>query len=193
MMKTGMQKLQERVKNKGKDLNKQILAFALFTLYKPGEVLEDRPPVQAHERRSATEIVGRTGSGEEEFEQVIRLKSSLPKSSFSSVQNCFPSGSYIVRQGTTGDTFYIICEGKVRVTRKGEGGGGAAGGEKEEEIRVLGRGDYFGEQALLRSELRTANVVALPKDAKNNNGGGAGSNNKSSHDGAVECLVLDRE
>ena len=49
-------------------------------------------------------------------------------------------GNYIVREGTSGDTFYIISEGDVRVTKKSAG--------KEEEIRSLGRGDYFGEQVI---------------------------------------------
>jgi len=40
-----------------------------------------------------------------------------------------------------GDTFYIICDGSVKVTKKGEGG-------SEEEIRTLKKGDYFGEQVL---------------------------------------------
>lgn len=44
---------------------------------------------------------------------------------------------------------------------------------QEEEIRFLSRGDYFGEQALLKTDFRTANVIANTK--------------------TVECLVLDRE
>ncbi len=48
-----------------------------------------------------------------------------------------------------------------------------AGQVEEEEIRFLSRGDYFGEQALLKTDFRTANVVANTK--------------------TVECLVLDRE
>lgn len=47
-------------------------------------------------------------------------------------------GQYIVREGTSGDTFYIISDGGVRVTKKTGG--------REEEIRSLARGDYFGEQ-----------------------------------------------
>ena len=41
-------------------------------------------------------------------------------------------------QGTSGDTFYIISEGEVKVTQKGDG--------QEAEIRTLTKGDYFGEQ-----------------------------------------------
>ena len=33
----------------------------------------------------------------------------------------FSHGDYIVRQGTSGDTFYIISEGQVRITKKVEG------------------------------------------------------------------------
>jgi cGMP-dependent protein kinase len=44
---------------------------------------------------------------------------------------------------------------------------------EEEEVRVLENGDYFGEQALLKEECRSANVIALPP--------------------GVECLTLGRE
>ena len=44
---------------------------------------------------------------------------------------------------------------------------------REEPIRSLSRGDYFGEQALLKTDVRTANVIAESDD--------------------VECLSLDRE
>lgn len=43
----------------------------------------------------------------------------------------------------------------------------------EEDIRILQRGDYFGEQALLKEDKRTANVIAMSP--------------------GVECLTLDRE
>ena len=45
-----------------------------------------------------------------------------------------------MREGTSGDTFYIISDGGVRVTKKTAG--------REEEIRSLARGDYFGEQVI---------------------------------------------
>lgn len=44
---------------------------------------------------------------------------------------------------------------------------------EEQDIRLLESGDYFGEQALLKTDCRTANVVALNP--------------------GVECLTLDRE
>lgn len=48
-----------------------------------------------------------------------------------------------------------------------------SGKTEEEEVRVLEKGDYFGEQALLKEECRSANVIALPP--------------------GVECLTLGRE
>ncbi|CAG2176568.1 unnamed protein product, partial [Oppiella nova] len=78
----------------------------------------------------------------------------------------YPAGDYICRQGCSGDSFYIISSGSVKVTQHNFIG--------EETLRTLKAGDYFGEQALLVSSnpsaLRTANVVSLD----------------------CECLVLDR-
>ena len=46
----------------------------------------------------------------------------------------FTGGEHIVREGTVGDTFYILASGTVRVTKRGE------------LIREIGQGEYFGEQ-----------------------------------------------
>ncbi|XP_055953942.1 cGMP-dependent protein kinase, isozyme 1-like [Argiope bruennichi] len=82
----------------------------------------------------------------------------------------YPAAEYIIRQGETGDTFFIISNGQVRVTQKVVTDDGLF---TEEEIRCLGRGEYFGEQALLREDKRTANVIAMEP--------------------GVECLTLNRE
>lgn len=47
------------------------------------------------------------------------------------------------------------------------------GSSVEEEIRTLERGDYFGEQSLIKEDKRTANIIAMTP--------------------GVECLTLDRE
>ena len=88
----------------------------------------------------------------------------------------FTQGEHIVREGTAGDTFYILASGEVRVTIRGE------------TVRQMGQGEYFGEQvqctqrlydrdsyfqALLKTDLRTASVMAISE--------------------TVECLALDRE
>jgi CRP-like cAMP-binding protein len=81
------------------------------------------------------------------FLKSVPLLSSLPSLVLSKMSDVlemetYRQGDYIIREATNGDTFYIIAEGSVRVTKKAADGGVA----EEEEIRTLGRGDYFGEQ-----------------------------------------------
>lgn len=72
-----------------------------------------------------------------------------------------------MKQGEKGDKFYIISGGSVRITKDTDYGG-------EEELVVLGKGQYFGEKALYDDagdNRRHANAIALVP---------------------VECLTLDR-
>lgn len=78
----------------------------------------------------------------------------------------FTEGEFIIREGSKGDTFYIISNGGVRVTQS------IQGHEVPQEVRQLSKGDCFGEKALLSEDVRTANVIA-GKDG-------------------CECLVVDR-
>jgi CRP-like cAMP-binding protein len=61
-------------------------------------------------------------------------------------------GTVIVRQGAPADKFFIIVEGEVEVIR--EDGG------DERRLATLGRGQFFGEMAILRDTPRTATVRA---------------------------------
>lgn len=63
----------------------------------------------------------------------------------------FAPGQKIVSEGEPGDLMYILKVGTVSCTLKGA------------EIRQLGRGEFFGEQALLYDTARTATVTALTK------------------------------
>ena len=52
---------------------------------------------------------------------VEKLKA-LPQAKLMKIADCldeatYKKGDYIIRQGATGDTFYIIEEGKVKVTQ----------------------------------------------------------------------------
>ncbi|MEQ2249600.1 hypothetical protein ILYODFUR_031019, partial [Ilyodon furcidens] len=70
----------------------------------------------------------------------------------------------IVREGTEGNTFYIILKGEVLVTKNVNG--------HQKQIRRMGKGEHFGEQALIREILRTATCTA---------------------EGPVTCFSIDKE
>ncbi|XP_005922722.2 cGMP-dependent protein kinase 1 isoform X2 [Haplochromis burtoni] len=78
----------------------------------------------------------------------------------------YTDSEYIIRQGATGDTFYIISKGQVKVTEKGQ--------EQEEQVVLskLSERQWFGEKALWGEDIRTVSVIAA---------------------GEVTCLVIDRD
>ncbi len=62
------------------------------------------------------------------------------------------AGKVIFREGEEGDQMYIIQEGTVRISKNIDG--------KEYTLAVLGKGDFFGEMALVTRVKRTATVTA---------------------------------
>ena len=50
--------------------------------------------------------------------------------------------------------FFIIRSGQVKITKDTPSG-------EEEEVAQFGKGDYFGEIALIKEDVRSANVYAV--------------------------------
>lgn len=65
----------------------------------------------------------------------------------------FDDGEVLVREGDSGDSLFVIEEGSVVVSKRGEEGG-------EVELARLEAGDFYGERSLLTGEDRSATVVS---------------------------------
>lgn len=65
----------------------------------------------------------------------------------------YQPGEIIIRQGEPGDCMYVIQAGQVAVVMEEDG--------QEMLLRVLGKGDFFGEMAVFEQEVRSATVYAL--------------------------------
>lgn len=63
--------------------------------------------------------------------------------------NVYSKGETIIREGSEGDSMFIVHDGAVSVRVEGR------------EVARLEPGDFFGEMALLTGERRTADVVAV--------------------------------
>jgi uncharacterized protein YhbP (UPF0306 family) len=63
------------------------------------------------------------------------------------------AGDVVVRQGAPADKFFIIVDGEVEVVRETDG--------EAKPLATLGRGQFFGEIAILRDMPRMATVRAL--------------------------------
>ena len=70
-------------------------------------------------------------------------------------QVSFSRGATLMRQGEFGTSMFSIISGKVAVLVHEPGG--------EEEVAVLGPGDFVGEMSLLTGERRSATVTARSK------------------------------
>ena len=64
----------------------------------------------------------------------------------------FAAGAIVTRQGDPGDKFYVIRSGQVDIL--------VDSGAGPKQVATLGKGDFFGEAALLTGAPRNATVVA---------------------------------
>jgi cAMP-dependent protein kinase regulator len=91
------------------------------------------------------------------LEEVALLSSLLPyersKIADALESVTFQAGETIIRQGDPGDNFYLIESGEAEVVKNG----------LQEAVNKLGKGDYFGELALLNDAPRAASVRAITK------------------------------
>ena len=103
--------------------------------------------VWALERRVFQQVMVSSGlkrmENQMNFLKSVPLLSNLPTNLLAKLADVleteqFMSEDYIIREGTTGDTFYILAAGSVRVTKRMEDG-------SEEIIRDMAEGEYFGE------------------------------------------------
>jgi CRP-like cAMP-binding protein len=62
------------------------------------------------------------------------------------------AGKVLFREGETGEHMYIIQEGSVRISKNIDG--------RDHILAVLGKGDFFGEMAIVTRTTRTATATA---------------------------------
>lgn len=70
------------------------------------------------------------------------------------VPRTFPAGTRVFHEGDTSDACYIVSSGSFRVTREHSDG-------RAITLATLGRGEVFGELAMLDHDVRSASAEAL--------------------------------
>jgi cAMP-dependent protein kinase regulator len=68
----------------------------------------------------------------------------------------FKQNENVIKEGEYGDIFYIIEEGTAIATK-------SFSNKKPVTVKEYKKGDYFGELALLKNQVRAANIIATVK------------------------------
>jgi CRP/FNR family cyclic AMP-dependent transcriptional regulator len=96
---------------------------------------------------------------EQELLRSVPIFSELTDADFSSLAKVsnrrrYPKDSVVFFENEQGDFFFMILEGRIKVTILGDDG-------REVILSLLGSGDFFGEMALLDNEPRSATAIAV--------------------------------
>jgi CRP-like cAMP-binding protein len=110
------------------------------------------------------ELLKNVKIGEKELDKIMSV-AELEQMAVALDKATYENSEKILIQGNTGDEFFIIADGKVKVLVADKDG-------TEKQVATLSKGDYFGEKALLSADVRGATCVA---------------------EGTVTCLTLERD
>jgi CRP-like cAMP-binding protein len=96
---------------------------------------------------------------EQELLRSVPIFSELSEADFASLAKVanrrrYPKDSVVFFENEQGDFFFMILEGRIKVTILGDDG-------REVILSLLGSGDFFGEMALLDNEPRSATAIAV--------------------------------
>jgi len=108
-------------------------------------------------RKIVSSTVSKSRHETSEALKSVPLLSELTDAQIDALVDCvttvrFDSGDTVLRKGDKGRVFYFIKSGEVECTKIGS---------SDDAKLTLGPGEYFGERALMTSEPRAANVIAL--------------------------------
>ncbi len=143
--------LWKSLSQKLRSTNETLAQF--FSKSKPVEIprqAEEHPTGDIHVGVGAKRELFREQKGLSPLE--INFLATLSK------ENKFGPGEYIFHEGDAGKTLYVVLDGQVMISKEIVGAG-------EEALAFLGRGDYFGEMALIDQQPRSADAKAHDQGA----------------------------
>lgn len=131
-----------------------IRALTPLKLYKIDQ-LTFRSLLMSHQLQDRSNIISLVGKMSV-FQDLDEAKLRKLVDAFTIVE--FNEGERIVNKGDHGDIFYIVKSGTVKIDDIGHG-------SSKFKDQLLGKGDCFGERALITGETRAANVTAVEKSS----------------------------
>jgi len=122
------------------------------------QVKKARNPDSKSQERKQAANENKEYNAKMEFLARVPLMKRLPKSEHPLVAGAcvvqeFGKGSNVITQGERGNEFFVIRSGEASVNVKDDSG-------ESKKVATLKTGDYFGENALLRDEERSATITA---------------------------------